>query len=58
METLVKELTGKSAGYLYVTDAHLNRGVLNPWSRLPSYWKEEVEAVARANRSQGAVDGP
>jgi hypothetical protein len=35
----------KRAGYAYITDA---RGPM-PWNRLPSYWDEEVAAVAQAN---------
>jgi hypothetical protein len=50
MESLVRDLMREEIGYLYVTDAHMSDGVLNPWSRLPSYWKEEVEAVARSNK--------
>jgi hypothetical protein len=39
------ELARKRAGYVYVTDA----SGANPWDRLPSYWDEEVAAVAGAN---------
>lgn len=36
-------------GLVYVTDDSGR----NPWDRLPSYWEEEVEAVARVNKQPG-----
>lgn len=38
----LRELVRKGAGYVYVTD---DSGA-NPWDRLPTYWVEEVAAVA------------
>jgi hypothetical protein len=43
MRTLVQEAIIKRIGYIYVSDAKQP----NPWSRLPSYWKEEVDVVSR-----------
>jgi hypothetical protein len=34
--------TGKRARYAFITDARMP----NPWNRLPTYWDEEVKAVA------------
>ncbi len=39
------------AGYVYITD--LSGG--NPYDALPSYWDQEVSAVAGANCSPGVV---
>ena len=36
----------KRAGCIYITD---DTGA-NPWDRLPSYWEEEVAAVAAENQ--------
>lgn len=41
----LRELSRKRAGYVYVTD----HSGANPWDRLPSYWDQEVAAVAAEN---------
>lgn len=46
MRKRLGEVVAKRAGYLYITDA---AGPM-PWGRLPSYWEEEVAAVATRNR--------
>ncbi|MDR3638787.1 MAG: spherulation-specific family 4 protein [Isosphaeraceae bacterium] len=46
MKRSLQEMLRKRAGYVYVTD---DSGA-NPWDRLPSYWDEEVAAVAETNR--------
>jgi len=38
----LQEMGRKRGGYVYVTDA----SGANPWDRLPSYWDDEVSAVA------------
>jgi hypothetical protein len=40
----------KKFHYIYVTDATGG----NPWSRLPSYWDQEVDAVEKVNNSNGS----
>lgn len=46
MKRSLREMVRKRSGYVYVTD---DSGA-NPWDRLPSYWDEEVAAVAAENR--------
>jgi hypothetical protein len=46
MRRSLREMVRKRAGYVYVTD---DSGA-NPWDRLPSYWDEEVAAIAAENR--------
>jgi hypothetical protein len=46
MKRSLREMVRKRAGFVYVTDDSGG----NPWDRLPSYWDEEVAAVAAANR--------
>jgi hypothetical protein len=46
MQRSLGEMLRKQAGYVYVTD---DSGA-NPWDRLPSYWEQEVAAVAAENR--------
>jgi hypothetical protein len=43
MRAAVRDAIVKKIGYLFVSDAKPQ----NQWSRLPSYWNDEVEAVAR-----------
>jgi Spherulation-specific family 4 len=42
MLTLVAEASQRNAGYLYITGDVLP----NPWDQLPSYWLQEVAAIA------------
>ena len=42
MRAMVKDAILKRIGYIYITDAAANH-----WERLPGYWEDEVEAVAR-----------
>jgi len=46
MTRALREMWRKRAGYGYVTD---DSGA-DPWDRLPSYWDDEVAAVAAENR--------
>ncbi len=51
MKRSLREMVQKRTGYVYVTD---DAGP-NPWVRLPSYWDDEVAAVAAENqRSAGS----
>jgi hypothetical protein len=43
MRGLLKDAIIKRIGYFYVTDGRSP----NPWGRVPAYWDDEVEAVAR-----------
>ena len=43
MRSMLKEAIIKRIGYFYVTDGKPP----NPWGRLPSYWEDEVDALAR-----------
>ena len=45
MKQYVQGMIAKRVGYCYITDGKLP----NPWSRLPRYWDEEVEAVRQVN---------
>lgn len=47
MQKLIEFATREKLGFVYVTDAD----GANPWDRLPSYWDEEVAAVARVNEN-------
>ncbi len=49
--TLFKALR-YNAGYVYITDENLP----NPYAELPSYWNEEVEAIALINSLLGGLD--
>ena len=49
--TLFKAL-GYNAGYVFITDENLP----NPYAGLPSYWNEEVEAIALVNSLLGGQD--
>lgn len=51
MQQAIRDAAAKQVGYLYVTDAEGR----NPWNRLPTYWKEEVEAAREANRMAEAA---
>ena len=42
MHQVINDATIKRIGYLYVSDA--SKGS-NPWSQLPMYWEEEVDAI-------------
>ncbi len=46
MKRALREMVRKRTGCVYITD---DSGA-NPWDRLPSYWEEEVAAVAAENR--------
>ena len=46
MQKLLQAAIQQRAGYLYLTD----RQAPAPWTKLPSYWDEEVSAVMRINR--------
>ena len=49
MRTLLAEAVQRNAGYVYITDDRYTPGnpaEPNPWDRLPSYWNEEVAAIA------------
>ena len=50
MKRSLREMVQKRAGYVYVTD---DSGP-NPWVRLPSYWDDEVTAVAAENHRTAA----
>ena len=43
MRDLVEDAIIKKIGYIYITDSALDK----PWERLPSYWDDEVDAIAR-----------
>lgn len=45
MRATLKKMAGDRAGYVYVTDAD---GPM-PWGRLPTYWADELAAVAPPN---------
>jgi hypothetical protein len=45
MRSLIRQAVEKKFGFAYVTDA----GLPNPWDRLPTYWDDEVAAIAAAN---------
>src|SRR5262249_14654262 len=45
MQEYVAKGVREGLGYFYVTDD----GGSNPWDRLPSYWAQEVEEVAKVN---------
>jgi hypothetical protein len=45
MKDNVQEMRERQIGNCFITDAKLP----NPWSRLPRYWDEEVEAVQKVN---------
>jgi hypothetical protein len=45
MKGVIQQALQKRVGYLYVTDD----SDTNPWSGLPSYWAEEVQAVTLVN---------
>jgi hypothetical protein len=45
MKRYVREMLAKRVGYCYITDGE----GINPWSRLPRYWKAEVEMVQQVN---------
>lgn len=45
MKHYVREMIAKGVGHCYITDGQLP----NPWGRLPSYWRAEVEAVQQVN---------
>ncbi|HJT76718.1 MAG TPA: spherulation-specific family 4 protein [Gemmataceae bacterium] len=48
MRRLVHEAAQKHIGFVYVTD-----GVMpNPWNHLPTWWDDEVAAVAEVNRHE------
>lgn len=42
----------RNVGGIYVTDDVMN----NPWDTLPSYWQQEVDAVAQINAQLSAGD--
>jgi len=44
MQALVHAAWEKGIGLIYISDA---QNPSNPWSRLPAYWEEEVQAVAQ-----------
>ena len=48
MQQAVRKAVRERLGYFYVTDA----GGVNPWDRLPTYWKAEVAEVRRINRER------
>jgi hypothetical protein len=43
MRGMLRDAVIKRIGYFYVTDGRSP----NPWDRLPSYWEDEVDTVAR-----------
>ena len=45
MKQDVLGMAGKRLGYCYMTD----KGLPNPWDRLPGYWEAELAAVLQAN---------
>jgi serine/threonine protein kinase len=47
MRQALRGMTDAHCGYCYVTDGEGD----NPWSRLPRYWDEEVDAVRQANQA-------
>ncbi len=49
--TLLKALR-YNAGYVFITDENLP----NPYGGLPSYWNEEVEAIAIVNAALGGIN--
>lgn len=52
MRSLLEQAVERGAGYVYVTDDRYVKGDpvdTNPFDRLPSYWAEEVAAVAALN---------
>jgi hypothetical protein len=53
MKRSLREAVRKRAGCIYVTD---DTGA-NPWDRLPSYWEEEVSAVAAENQRASGSPG-
>jgi tRNA A-37 threonylcarbamoyl transferase component Bud32 len=49
MRRYVRAMAEKRVGYCYLTD----KGLPNPWDRLPGYWEEELAAVREANERKG-----
>jgi hypothetical protein len=43
MRAFVRDAIVKRIGYIYISDAKQP----NPWGRLPVYWQDEVDAIAR-----------
>lgn len=46
MGTYVAHAAEQGFGYVFITD---NKSTSNPWSNLPSYWKEEVRYITQVN---------
>jgi hypothetical protein len=46
MRDYLRKAVARNAGWFYCTD----RDLPNPWDRLPSYWREEVDAVRQVNK--------
>lgn len=54
MRQWVEAAARGQCGYIYVTDDSGD----NPWDRLPSYWRQEVEAVRKVNAEAGYPERP
>lgn len=47
MDSLAADLLKEKIRYVYITDEYQVNKVLNPWTRLPSYWPTEVYRLQR-----------
>lgn len=54
MQSAVDLAIARNFGYVYITDDLLDP---NPWDSLPSFWADEIAAIAQRNAGLGAEAG-